>query len=93
VLTHIVFFKLRDPADAPTLRDRILAMKGKIPELLGLEAGVDVVRSDRSYDVVLIGKYADVAAMERYQVHPEHLALKAYLDTVRERSVVVDFES
>jgi hypothetical protein len=93
VLTHIVFFKLFDPAKAPEVRERILAMKGKIPELLELEVGVDVLRSERSYDVALLSKHENMAAMQRYQVHPEHVALKGYLDTVRERSICVDFEA
>jgi hypothetical protein len=93
VLTHVVFFKLFDHASAPQVRDRLLAMKGKIPELLEIEVGVDIVRGERSYDVALISKHTDVAAMQRYQVHPEHLAVKAFLDTVRERSISVDFET
>lgn len=93
MLTHIVLFKLFDPKKAAEVRERILSMKGKIPELLEIEVGVDVVRNERSYDVALVSKHESVDAMQRYQVHPEHLALKTYLDTVRERSICVDFES
>jgi hypothetical protein len=93
VLTHVVLFKLHDPARAPEVREKLLSMKGKIPDLLDIEVGVDVVRSERSYDVALITKHESLAAMERYQVHPVHEQVIAYMKTVRDRSVAVDFES
>ena len=47
MITHIVFFKLKQftPEGAGEVRDRILAMRGRIPELRHLEAGADLLRS------------------------------------------------
>ncbi len=94
MLVHVVMFKLKDRSreSAERARDVLLAMEGQIPELRAIEVGVDVLRSERSYDVVLVTQFDDVAAMQRYQVHPRHRDVIAYMNEHRESSIVVDYE-
>ncbi len=47
MLTHIVLFKLKDRRNSQKARDVLLGMKGKIPQLRHLEAGIDVLHSER----------------------------------------------
>ncbi len=56
MVTHIVMFKLTDPSpeNLATTHEKLLSMQGKIAELRHLEAGVDVIRSERSYDIALV---------------------------------------
>jgi hypothetical protein len=68
-------------------------MEGKIPQLLSIEVGQDIVRSERSYDIGLITKFESLDAMNEYQVHPIHQEVVAYIATVRESAVAIDFES
>ena len=93
-LTHVVLFKLQDPSPAVTAEvvRRLYSMEGKIPELRAIEAGVDMVRSGRSYDVALITRFDSLAAMQAYQVNPLHKEVLAYLSTVLAATAVVDFE-
>ncbi|RJE89767.1 Dabb family protein [Paenibacillus sp. 1011MAR3C5] len=95
MITHIVFFKLKDNSPesvertAQVLRD----MEGKIDELKHIEVGIDVLHSERSYDIALITKFDSMAALEVYQVHPVHKKVIEHMTQVREASVSVDFES
>lgn len=95
MLTHVVFFKLIDhsPSGAAEVRDRILALRDQIPQLRHLEAGVDVVRSERSWDVALLARFDDRAGLDAYAAHPAHVAFAEWLGPRRERSCVVDYES
>lgn len=95
MITHVVCFKLKDrsPDNVRKTQEVLLGMKGKIPELLKLEVGADVLHSDRSYDIVLISKHESLAGLEGYQVHPVHKEVIVYMKTVVETSVAVDFES
>ena len=68
MLTHVVLFCFPDLEVAAECRDRMLAMKGRIPALLDIEVGVDIVRSGRSFDLALITRHEDLAGMEAYQV-------------------------
>jgi hypothetical protein len=74
MITHIVLFKLKDPtpANIATTRDLLLSMEGKIAELRHLEAGADVIRSERSYDIALLTRFDSLDALQAYQVHPYH---------------------
>lgn len=74
MITHIVFFKLTDatPEKIAAVRDKLLGMQGKIDLLRHLEAGIDVIRSERSYDVALLTKFDSLEDLQAYQVHPYH---------------------
>ncbi len=95
MITHIVCFKLKDGSPesvartAQVLRD----MEGKIEELKYIEVGIDVLHSERSYDIALITKFESMEALGAYQVHPVHKKVIEHMTEVREASVSVDFES
>lgn len=94
MVTHIVFFRFNDQAQVPVAKELLLSMAGKIPVLRHLEAGMDVVRSERSYDLALVTKFDSMADLDAYQVHPYHAGevvpfMKANCSSV----VAVDYES
>ena len=95
MITHIVMWKLKDrsPANAQRAQTLLTSMKGRIPGLLDLEAGVDYLRSERSFDVALITRHESREALDQYQVHPIHEEVKKVMLELRDASVSVDFES
>ena len=93
MITHIVLFKLIDSRNAMKARDVLLGMKGKIPQLRNIEAGIDVLHSERSYDLALVTKFDSMEDMKAYQAHPVHVEVLKYMTSVRESSVTVDYES
>lgn len=92
MITHIVLFKLIDRRDAQKARDVMVGMKGKIPQLRNIEAGIDVLHSERSYDLALVTKFDSMEDMKAYQAHPVHVEVLKYMTSVRESSVTVDYE-
>lgn len=74
MITHIVLFKLKEPTaeNMALAKEKLLSMDGKIPMLQQLEVGIDVIRSERSYDVALYTKFASMEDLQAYQVHPYH---------------------
>ena len=95
MLTHIVLFKLQEPTDAnaDALCTRLRSLEGKVPSLRGLEAGKDVIRSERSFDVALITRFDDLDGLEAYQIHPDHQQVLAYVRRVVSEARAVDFEN
>lgn len=93
MLTHIVFFKLRDRAEVTKAKDALLSLTGKIPTLRQIEVGIDILHSERSYDLALTTKFDSLEGMQQYQTHPEHIKVAEYLATIRESSLTVDYES
>ncbi|MBK8987310.1 MAG: Dabb family protein [Chloroflexi bacterium] len=95
MITHVVMFKLEDGSDASIQRaiEKIHALAGNVPSLRSLEVGQNVIPSARAYDLALIARFDDLAGLEAYRTHPEHLPVLAYMRAVSETSAAVDFES
>lgn len=94
--THLVFFKLTDPSveNLAATRAKLLSMDGQIPFLRYLEAGIDVIRSERSYDVALITRFDSLDDLQAYQVHPYHAGeVVPFMKSVCSSIVAVDYES
>ncbi len=95
MLKHLVFFKFHPEVQEEEIRDleqSLKALPATIADIDGFEVGRDVVRSERSYDLALISGFADLAAMQRYQVHPDHQAVGAKVRRLCSGVATVDFE-
>ena len=94
MIRHIVLFKIKDEYknEIPQLVENFYGMKGKIEGMLDLEAGADVLHSERSYDLVLITVFDSMESFTAYQTHPVHLPVKKRMHEVRSGSVACDFE-
>ena len=96
MITHIVLFKLADPApeNLAATRNKLLSMDGKIALLRHLEAGIDVIRSERSYDIALTTRFDTLEDLQAYQVHPYHAGeVIPHMKAVCSSIVAVDYES
>ncbi|MFN0085468.1 MAG: Dabb family protein [Blastocatellia bacterium] len=95
MIRHLVLFRFK--ADTPQSdRDGFLAMlrelPGKISEVRSFEAGYDVLRAPRSFDLALVATYADLEALDRYAKHEHHLPVVARSKEICEQVVSVDYE-
>jgi hypothetical protein len=97
-VVHTVFLWLKDPGNQQH-RSRLLAATDRlvaIPGVLQIRYG-EVIESDRtivddSFDVGIYFYFSDVAAMNRYLVHPLHKqVVEQDINPLVERIVVHDF--
>ncbi|MET3943086.1 hypothetical protein ABIC22_005898 [Paenibacillus sp. PvP094] len=94
MIKHIVLFKMKDrsPETIEAAANVLRNLQGKIDVLISLEVGVDVLRSDRSFDISLTAEFASLEDLQAYQVHPLHQEVIQYMNEVREQSIAVDYE-
>jgi hypothetical protein len=95
VIRHLVFFKFKPEtpeAERAELLALIQALPGKISEVLSLEAGFDVVRSPRSFDLALDSTFANLAALGVYANHPDHQPVIELAKAICDQIAAVDFE-
>ncbi len=93
MLKHIVCFKLNEGESKEKAKEVLLSMQGNVPMLRGIEVGVDVLGSARSYDVILSVVLDDMKALEEYQKDAYHCnVVKKHMHAVTKTSVAVDFE-
>ena len=94
MLQHYVFLKYRDGTSAMHVQEfceRMRALPAAIPEVRGLEIGLDVLRDPRSWDLALIMRFDSVEALRVYQTHAAHRAVMAFNDPFVASIGSVDF--
>jgi hypothetical protein len=96
-IRHIVLWKLAaDDADtralhAEQIEERLLGLRDVIDEIEHLEIGRNVVSPQTNWDVALVSQFADADALERYQVHPAHQEVAAFVRSVVAERACVDY--
>lgn len=94
MFTHIVLFKAKEPTveNLEFLKKTFLSMGGNIKELKELEVGVDVIRSDRSYDIAIITRFDSKEDYLAYDVDEFHVEkVKKVIKPYIECSKTIDF--
>lgn len=94
MIRHIVMWKFKEDKQEEMLifRDRLLALKGQIPEIRAMEFGININPSDRSFDAVLVSEFDSLDALKSYSVNPLHVAVSDFCKTIRTQSVSCDYE-
>lgn len=96
MITHIVLFKLSEPTteNLEATRNKLLSMDGNINLLRYIEVGVDVIRSERSYDIALTTRFDSLEDLQAYQVHPYHAGeVVPHMKSVCSSIVAVDYKN
>ncbi len=96
---HIVLWKLKDFAEgsdkasnARKLKDLLDSCANLVPGTLGFEAVLAQPGLEATYDVILYSEFASKEALDAYQVHPEHVAIKPFIAAVRSERQCMDYE-
>ncbi|NTU68639.1 MAG: Dabb family protein [Chlorobiaceae bacterium] len=99
MVKHIVMWRLLDAAhgnpavvNARLIKEKLEGLRDRIPGLVSIEVGIDFSRTDSSADVVLYSEFADRKALETYQSHPEHEAMKPFIGGASSERRLVDYE-
>ncbi len=95
MLKHVVFMKFKDDVTddkIAALEKGLAGLPGVIAEIKGFYFGRDVIHSERSYDFALVGDFESLEAMQRYQVHPAHVAVVGIVRSLSSSILAVDFE-
>ena len=95
MIKHLVFFKFKDDtaeADKQNLRAMLDGLPSKIAEIKSYQAGFDVVRSARAFDLALIMDFENLADLEIYAKHEHHLPVVERSRGICAQVASVDYE-
>lgn len=99
MIKHIVMWRLKDSAqgndkavNARLVKEKLEDLRGRIPGLLRIEVGLNFAAEADAADVVLYSEFEDRAALDAYQAHPLHEAMKPFIKDLRCERRVVDYE-
>lgn len=97
MVKHIVVWRMKDTPDklekAKAIKENLEALKGKIPEIVNIEVGLNFNESESASDVVLVSEFKSKDDLAVYQEHELHKNVGANFvrPNVSERRVV-DYE-
>ena len=94
MIRHTVLFKFKPgfpAADKQAWIDGLNNMTGKIPGMLSLSHGADVLHTERSFDYAIVADFETVEDIAVYNTHPLHEPLKAYSFPNSQQILSVDF--
>lgn len=93
MVTHIVLWNLKDKSQKAQqggeMKRRLEALVGVVPGLLSAQAGPGF----NGFDVGLVCTLESREALDAYQCHPAHMAVKEYVHSVISERVCCDFEN
>jgi phage terminase large subunit len=92
---HIVMWTFKEENKQDNLRkarEVFLDMKNKIDVIRGVEVGIDTIRGEASYDIVLTVTLDSANDLPVYINHPEHKKVADFIGKVRDKRVNVDYE-
>ena len=99
MIRHVVMWRFADEAEGKTrqqnmeyIRDRLMALPPIIPQIKRMEIGIDIGRTDKSYDMMLLAEFESMEALAEYRDHPDHMAVSRYVGKVSIARVVADCE-
>lgn len=98
MIKHIVMWQLKDRAEgadkasnAVKMKQMLDACSGIVPGILKFEVALAQDGLEATYDVVLYSEFASTAALDAYQNHPAHQALKPFIGAVRQARQCMDY--
>ena len=92
MVKHIIFWNLKEPERqqevARLLRPKFDALLGVVDGLLAVEVGTPAFGAD----LVLYSEFGSFEALDGYQDHPDHLAIKAIVQSLVCGRTCCDYE-
>ena len=100
MIRHVCMFEFSEEAEGRTRAENVAitkAMLEALPEKISwIRASTVAVNAkgapDGNWDLILISDFDSFEDLERYQVHPDHVAVGTFMKPVRRARSCVDFE-
>lgn len=99
MIKHIVMWQLKAFAEGAAKAENLKKMQALllqcadvVPGILRFEVATAQAGLECTYDIILYSEFVDVAALDAYQHHPQHVAIKPFIGAVRENRQCMDYE-
>ena len=99
MIRHVIMWKFVDEYEGmnkdeimSAIEDKFAHLKAVIPEIKSMSVERDILRSERSFDMIYMTEFESLEALEVYRVHPEHVKVAKFIGAVRDLQAVTDSE-
>ena len=99
MISRIVLFKLKESTESGDKATSLLqmkamleGMKSTIKEIRALEVGLNFGKSEAHFDLALRVDFDSEEELRAYTIHPDHLKVIEFVNTIKEDRVLVDYQ-
>lgn len=92
-IRHLVMWTLHDAADGARFKAELDSCRGLVPGMLEFRVALRRTGLEANVDVLLDSSFADAAALDAYQNHPQHKAVGARIGPLRATRHVLDYDT
>lgn len=95
MIKHIVTWNIKEENKEENMKEmkrRLEDLKGKIEEIVDIEVGININKSDAKKDIVLLSEFKSLKDLDIYQNHPLHLEVGKFVKEIAIDRNVVDYE-
>lgn len=99
MIRHVVMWKLKDHAEGADRAANLVKMQtllascvGLVPGMLQFATAVATPGLEATYDIILDSTFASRAALDAYQTHSHHVAMKPFIGAIRAERQCMDYE-
>ena len=100
MIKHIVMWRLKEHAEGADKATNAAKMKALlddcahlVPGILTFEVVIAQPGFECTYDILLYSEFESMVALDAYQNHPQHVALKPFVAAVRQARQCMDYET
>lgn len=90
MIRHVAMFRWKDGVSDEqkvAARDALANLKGTVPTIIEYTVGFDIERNPNNWDMVLVGDFEDVPALEAYFAHPVMNAASDLVASVTQKEI------
>ena len=100
MIRHICMFKFKEFAEGKTKSENIAITKSmldKLPSEIKYIVSSETLfgaegQKEDNYDLILISDFNNLEELEKYKVHPKHVAVGNFMRPVRISRTCIDYE-
>jgi len=74
------------------MKELLEGLNGKIPGVIKIEVGINTLKAENTYDVILIGDFDSKEAYANYSSHPEHEKIVPFFKALKLDRTIVDYD-
>ena len=79
MIVSTVLLKLKSAENFSPIKEKLMGMKGKIPQLKDMKVMANVRSSPGGFDMIMIAEYNSLADFDEYVAHPVHVEVGEFV--------------
>ena len=96
MIKHVVMWKIKQDTNKNNviqqIKNALDELPQKINEIIEFNVGINIISSDRAYDLTLVSLFKSVETLKAYQEHPDHKIVGKLIKKHTLAAAVVDYE-